>query len=51
MTIIEALNNPETREIIESIEDWGDKHLECEIAAECRASLIAEIASLGYDYK
>ena len=51
MTIIEALNNPATRELIESIEDWGDKHLECKIAAECRANLIAELASLGYNYK
>ena len=51
MTIIEALNNPEARELIESIEDWGDKHLECNIAAKCRASLIAELSALGYDYK
>jgi len=50
MTFIEALNNPVTRELIESIEDWGDKHLECDIAKECRDNLISELKTLGYNY-
>jgi|TARA_Y100000310_G_C20562366_1_gene753696 hypothetical protein len=48
MTFIEALNNEETRSLIEQIEELEDTT--CERLVEIRTSLIADLAKFNYTY-
>lgn len=48
LTFIDALNNTETRSLIEQVEEIVNT--ECHILIEIRTNLIAELAQLGYTY-
>ena len=51
MTLIEALNKPETRSIIEQIEEIENKGTIDQVLGEIRENLINELREYGYEWR
>lgn len=52
MTIIEILDNEETRDLLDAADEWSEKaEAGCKIAKQCLASVVADLATFGYTYK
>lgn len=50
MSLIQALNNPETRDLIEGLEEWSEKaEAGCKIAQDIVEDYKAELKQHGYE--